>query len=120
MTWFLLALVVGATAAGDLLQTIGMKQGGEIDDFRPGPLGRAIALVLRNRWVLLSIASFAVSFFAFLALVSVAELSFAVPATAAAYVVEILLARYILQETIGRQRWAGAVLVTVGVALVSL
>jgi len=120
MTWFLLAVVVAATSLGDVLQTVGMKQGNEIDDFRPGALGRAMSVVLRNRWVLLSIASFAVSFFAFLALVSVAELSFAVPATAAAYVLETLLARYVLHETVGRERWAGALLVTLGVVLISL
>jgi drug/metabolite transporter (DMT)-like permease len=120
MTWFLVSVVVAATALGDLFQTIGMKQRGEIHDFRPGGLGRALAGVFRNRWVILSIASFAVSFFAFLALVSVAELSFAVPATAAAYVVETLLAQYVLKETVGRERWAGALLVTVGVVLISL
>jgi drug/metabolite transporter (DMT)-like permease len=120
MIWFLLALVVVATSLGDLFQTIGMKQGGEIDDFRPGALGRALAAVLRNRWVIASIASFAVSFFAFLALVSAAELSFAVPATAAAYVLETLLAKFILKETVGGQRWAGALLVTAGVVLISL
>ncbi len=120
MTWFLLALVVLATSAGDLFQTIGMRQGGEIRDFRPGRLGRALAAVLRNRCVVLSIASFAVSFFAFLALISIAELSFAVPATAAAYVLETLLAKYVLHETIGRERWVGALLVTLGVVFISL
>ena len=120
MTWFLVAAVVLATAAGDLFQTIGMKQGGEIHDFRPGALGRALGVVLRNRWVILSIGSFAVSFFAFLGLVSVAELSFAVPATAAAYVVETLLAQVVLQEQVGAARWAGAALVTAGVVMISL
>ncbi len=120
MTWFLLTVVVLATALGDLFQTIGMKQGGEIDDFRPSMLGNALATVLRNRWVALSIVSFAASFFAFLALVSVADLSFAVPATAAAYVVETLLAKYVLKEAVGRERWAGALLVTLGVLLISL
>jgi drug/metabolite transporter (DMT)-like permease len=120
MTWFLLTVVILATALGDLLQTIGMKQRGEIHDFRPGMLGSALAAVLRNRWVALSICSFAVSFFAFLALVSVADLSFAVPATAAAYAVETLLAKYILKETVGGERWAGALLVTLGVVMISL
>ena len=120
MTWFLLVLVVVATALGDLLQTLGMRQNGEIDDFRPGMLRKALGAVLRNRWVILSIASFTVSFFAFLALVSIAALSFAVPATAAAYVVETLLAKYVLKEAVGSHRWVGALLVTLGVFLISL
>ena len=120
MAFFLLALVVAATAAGDLLMTIGMKQHDVIDDFRPNALGHSLAVVIRNRWVLLSILSFAVSFFSFMGLISVAELSFAVPATAGAYVIETLLARAILKETVSAQRWVGAVLVAVGVALISL
>ncbi len=120
MRFLLVALVVAATALGDLPQTIGMKQKGAIEDFRPGALGRALAAALRNRWVALSIPCFAVSFFAFLGLVSVAELSFAVPATAAAYAVETLLARLVLKETISARRWAGTFLVAAGVALVSL
>ena len=120
MAFFLLAFVIGATALGDLFQTIGMKQGGAIDDFRPGALGRSLGIVVRNRWVALSVLAFAVSFFAFMGLVSVAELSFAVPATAAGFVLETLLAKYILKESVSAKRWAGAVLVAVGVALISL
>ncbi len=120
MSYFLLAMVVGGTAAGDLLMTVGMKQHDVIDDFRPNALRRSLALVLRNRWVLLSFLSFALSFFSFMGLISVAELSFAVPATAAAYVIETILAGVILKETITRQRWLGAALVAVGVALISL
>ena len=120
MTWFLVSLVVVATAFGDVFQTLGMRYHGEIRDFRPGALGRMLAAVFRSRWILISIAFFAVSFFAFLALVSVAELSFAVPATAAAYALETALASLVLKETIGPQRWAGAALVTLGVVLISL
>ena len=42
----------------------------------------------------------AVSFFAFMNLLSVADLSFAVPATAATYVFETMLARYFLKERV--------------------
>lgn|SRR5262249_6392609 len=120
MKFFLLALVVAATAAGDLMMTIGMKQHDVIDDFRPNALGRSLALVLRNRWVVLSVVAFAFSFFSFMGLISVADVSFAVPATAAAYVIETVLARAVLGEIISPLRWAGAVLVALGVALISL
>ncbi|HYM11647.1 MAG TPA: hypothetical protein VEU62_13000 [Bryobacterales bacterium] len=120
MPYFLLAMVMLGTSAGDLFMTAGMKQHDVIDDFRPGALGRSLGIVLRNKFVLLSLLGFALSFFAFMGLVSVAELSFAVPATAGAYVIETVLAGWILKETISIQRWAGAVLVAVGVALISL
>jgi len=118
--WPLLALVVVGSATGDLLMTHGMKRGGEIDDFRPRAWLRSLGRAFRSGWVLLAIAAQAVSFFSFLTLLSTAELSFAVPAASAGYVVETLGARFFLAERVNRVRWAGAVLVTAGVALISL
>ena len=120
MRWILVGIIVAATTGGEVLQTLGMKRHGEIHDFRLGALGRALAKVARNRFVVASVALMAVSFFAFMRLLSVADLSFAVPATAASYVLETVLARYILKERISRSRWAGALLVASGVALVAL
>jgi drug/metabolite transporter (DMT)-like permease len=70
--------------------------------------------------VIASVAAMAVSFFAYLGLLTISDLSFAVPATAVTYVLETLLAKYILKEHVTRLRWAGAALVICGVALVSL
>ncbi len=120
MKWLLVAIIVVSTTLGELLQTVAMKRHGEIRDFRPTALGRALARVARNLHVLASIAFMAVSFFAFLTLLKTADLSFAVPATAATYVLETILARYILKERISRKRWAGALMVACGVALVAL
>ena len=97
-----------------------MRRHGEIHDFRPGALGRAMALLARNRFVIGSVAAMAVSFFAYLGLLTVADLSFAVPATAVTYVLETVLAKYLLKEQVNWLRWAGAALVICGVALVSL
>ena len=120
MRWLLVGVIVAATTCGELLQTYGMKKHGEIHDFRLGALGRSFRSVARNPYVVGSVGLMAVSFFAFVALLSVAELSFAVPATAASYVAETILARYVLKERISPKRWAGAVLVACGVALVAL
>ena len=51
---------------------------------------------------------------------AIANLSFAVPATAFSYVLETALAKYILKEHIGWRRWAGASLVGCGVLLVAI
>jgi drug/metabolite transporter (DMT)-like permease len=118
--WLLVALVVAATTMSDLLQSREMKRHGEIGDFRPRRWGRVLAAVLRRGYVILSILFMAVSFFAFLALLSVADLSFAVPATAASYVVETVLARLVLREKLSGKRWAGAGLVACGVAMISM
>jgi drug/metabolite transporter (DMT)-like permease len=116
----LVGVVVASTSAGQVLQAIGMRRHGEIRDFTPGAIGSAVAVLARNRFVIASIACMALSFFAFLALLSVADLSFAVPATAASYVVETVLAKYLLGERVDLSRWAGASLVAAGVAILSL
>ncbi len=76
--------------------------------------------LFRRPLLLLSVGCMAVSFFAFMALLAVADLSFAVPATAASYVVETVLAKWILKERVDSRRWAGALLVTCGVALLAV
>jgi uncharacterized membrane protein len=120
MKWALVAAIVGSTVVADLLQTIEMKRHGEIDDFRPGALGRVFSAVLRRSYLILAVFFMAVSFFCFLRLLSIADLSFAVPATAATYVVETVLSKYVLREHVNAKRWAGVALVASGVALVAL
>ena len=120
MKWLFVAIIVVATTCSELLQTYGMKRHGEIHDFRLGALGRAFGRVAQSPHVVASAFFMAVSFFAFMALLKTAELSFAVPATAATYVLETILARVVLREKVGRTRWAGALLVAGGVALVAL
>ena len=120
MKWIFIAIIVAATTVGEVMQTAGMRRHGEIHDFRPGALGRVLAALARNIFVIGSVVAMAVSFFAYLGLLTTAELSFAVPVTAVTYVLETILAKYILKEHVNWLRWAGACLVICGVALVSL
>ena len=120
MKWMWIAIIVAATTVGEVLQAMGMRRHGEIRDFRPGAIGRAMAVLARNRFVIGSVVAMAVSFFAYMGLLTIADLSFAVPATAVTYVLETVLARYVLKENVDWLRWAGASLVICGVALVSL
>jgi uncharacterized membrane protein len=69
--------------------------------------------------VLAGIGSNAVSFIGFLALLSVAPLSFAVPATALSYVLKTALAQVYLREVVTRKRWIGTMLVAIGIILIS-
>ena len=61
-----------------------------------------------KKYLILAIVCMAVSFFAFMTLVSEADLSFAVPASAASFVFETILARYVLRERVDAKRWLGA------------
>ena len=120
MKWLLIALIVIPGTPADLLNTMGMKRNGEVCDFRPASIFRLIASLARNPYVAVGVPAMALSFFALVALLSVANLSVAVPATAFSYALETVLAKYILKEQIGWQRWVGASLVGCGVLLVAI
>jgi drug/metabolite transporter (DMT)-like permease len=116
MTWVLLSIMVVATALSDILQSYEMKRAGE-QSVAPRGIGRLLAMIVRRRYLLLSIVCLAFSFFAFMALVQSAPLSFAVPASAASFILETILAKVLLKERIGPRRAAGTLLVLGGVIL---
>ncbi len=118
--WLLLAVIVSSTVTADLLQSHEMKRHGEIHDFRPSGLRRVLATLALKRNLILSIVCMAVSFFAFMPLVQIADLSFAVPASAGSLVIETILAKLILKEHVDSRRWIGAALVACGVWLLAL
>ena len=117
MKWLLVAIIAACNTLGDVMNTAGMKRLGPIDDFGLRSLLHMIWDVLRNPFVLGGLSALAVAFFALLSLLSIASVSFAVPATAASYLLETLLAKYVLREDVRWRRWAAATLVACGVAL---
>ena len=116
MKWLLVGIVVTATVTADVLQSRELKRHGEITDLSTG----TFKSVFRRPFLLAAIGAMALSFFAFLKLLQTADLSFAVPATAASYVIETILAAYLLKERVDSRRWTGALLVGGGVALLAL
>ena len=118
MKWTLLAVIILTTVAGDLLQSREMRSASAGNPAAPG-LDRVLELIVSRRYLLLAMLSMAVSFFAFLALVQTEPISFAVPASAGSFILETVLARFVLGERIGMRRGAGAVLVACGILLVA-
>ena len=120
MKWWLVAIIVGFTVLSDVLQSFEMKRHVvEVADLRPGRLGKVLAGFARRWLLVLAVFFMAISFFAFMKLLSVADLSFAVPVTAATVVLETILARLLLKEKVTAMRWAGAFCVACGVALLA-
>lgn len=115
--WLLVAAMVGATVASDLLQSHEMKRAGE-QSVRAHGLKRLLLMIAQRRLLILSIGCLAISFFSFMVLVRREPLSFAVPASAASFVVETILAKLVLHERIGFRRAAGTLIVLAGVVLV--
>jgi drug/metabolite transporter (DMT)-like permease len=117
MKWILVTVMVAATVLSDLLQSFEMKRAGRQSVGARGMM-RLLGEIARRRFLILAIGCMAVSFFSFMALVQTEPLSFAVPASAASFVLETLLAKLILRERIGFRRAAGALIVLCGVILV--
>jgi drug/metabolite transporter (DMT)-like permease len=115
--WVYVAIIVVATVASDLLQSWEMKRQGEMTNFA---LGHLLKTLLSKLPLIASVVFLAISFYAFLALLQVADLSFAVPATALSLVAETILARLLLKEQDTPARWAGTALVACGVYLLAL
>jgi drug/metabolite transporter (DMT)-like permease len=116
MIWVLVIVIVVATSLSDLLQSYEMKRAGEQSVGARG-LRRLLRMMLERRYLLLSIVCLAFSFFAFMALVQSAPLSFAVPASASSFILETVLAKLLLKEQIGPRRALGTLLVLCGVVL---
>jgi drug/metabolite transporter (DMT)-like permease len=102
------------------MNTLGMRRNGRVYDLAPKGIARLIRALAHNRYVLGGIAAMAIAFFALMALLSIANVSFAVPATAGSFLLETVLAKLILKEDIHWQRWLGASVVACGVALLAL
>jgi drug/metabolite transporter (DMT)-like permease len=101
------------------MNTAGMRRHGAVEDLRPSGIARLIRALVRNRFVLGGILANAVGFFTLMSLLSIANVSFAIPATAGSFVLETGLAKVILKEDVHWQRWLGASVVACGVALLA-
>lgn len=113
MKWLLIAVIVGCTVASDVLQSFEMKRsgaGGEI---------RRSAAAAKKPLFLLSILLLAISFFAFLRVLRIAAVSFVSPVTATTYILDGVLAKFLLKEQVNRRRWLGIAFIFAGVVLIS-
>ena len=121
MKWLMVATIVGCTVIADLLQSAEMKRNViAVADLKPGRVGGVLSDLARRVPLILAVFCMAISFFAFMKLLSIADLSFAVPVTAASVVLETVLAWLLLKEKVSAMRWAGAICVACGVILLAV
>ena len=113
--YLILGLVALCAPLGDTCLSRGMTNLPSISPAHPGAL---IAAVF-TPWVAAGIALLIGFFASYLTALSWADLTFVLPATAFGNVIVAFLARFWLHEPISIQRWAGIVLITVGVGFVA-
>jgi multidrug transporter EmrE-like cation transporter len=114
-----LAIFVLCGSAGELAVTHGMKKAGAPDHLRIKQVISFFGRAFRNGWFWVGVPLMALSFYLLMVLLSWEPISLVIPASALSYVVGTLGAKYILKEDVNGVRWAGVLLVCVGVAIVA-
>ena len=114
----LLLVIMVAGTGGELCVARAMQEVGPATDLRPGGLIRLILRALQNGWMWLGFLLMAVGFFSLLEMLSLENVSFVVPVTALSYGFGALGGKVFLREQVTRKRWAGVLLVCLGVGLV--
>ena len=117
-TALFIGIIVLAGQGGDISLSFAMKKIGEVKNFSPRNLLKVMGRAFQIGWMWLGIGLMAIAFFSLLALLSWANVSLVVPATASSYLVGALGAQFLLGERVNKVRWAGVVIVCIGVALV--
>jgi multidrug transporter EmrE-like cation transporter len=114
----LLFFVVVSGTGGEICVTRAMKRVGEVTDFRPLAVVRVILRALKVSWMWIGVAMMALAFFSLLGVLSIENVSFVVPMTALNYAAGALGGKFFLGERVTPRRWAGVLIVCVGVTLV--
>ena len=116
-TTLILVLVVATGTGGEISLTHAMKRIGEVHQFSPLAIMRFVGRTLRQGWLWVSVGLMAVSFVAFLTMLSWYPVGFVVPATSLAYVAGAFGAKFLLGERLSATRWVGIAFICLGVGL---
>lgn len=120
--WMAISMIVLASSIGDVLLSISMKRIGDLDELRSRRgLLAVIGTIFREKQFLLAIACMSVGFFSLLTALSWGDASLVGPASASlTFMVSALLAKFFLKEQVDHRRWISALLVCVGVVLLTM
>ena len=118
-TFIVMLLAVTAGTVGDLLLAKGMKELGDISAMNLRGILNVALQALTTPKLIIGTAMLAIFFFLWLAVLSWEDLSVALPMQALNYVLVAFLSQYFLGEVVSPLRWAGTVLVCIGVMLIT-
>lgn len=113
----MLAAIVLASTAGEVLTAAAMKSVGDLDEIRArSGLKGAIRAVLTCPRFFAGVAFLALAFFSLLFALNHMNLSFVAPASASlTLVTDAIAAKLFLKENVDRRRWTAAIVVCIGV-----
>ena len=108
-------IVILSNAFGNLFLTWGLRHREGSLSF--SPLDYVAAIL--DPWVMLGVALLILWLLSRMAFLSWADLSYVLPVTALGYVVSALMGRFFLHEQVSWHRWAGTILIVLGISLVA-
>ena len=118
-TVVVMLLAVTAGTIGDLLLARGMKEMGDLSTMNLRGILNVSLQALTSPKLVFGTAMLAIFFFLWLAVLSWEDLSVALPMQALNYILVAFLSQYLLHEVVSPLRWAGTVLVAIGVIMIT-
>lgn len=114
-TLCLLTAIVLTQTLGDIWLSRGMKIFGAIADHSWVQWRQLGIYLLTSPWIWLGVITLVTSMFLYLTAVARLDLSFVMPMLASSYLVNALLAQWILAEPVSAQRWLATLIISLGV-----
>jgi len=116
--YLLIVLMVILGPVGNVLLGKGMKRIGAATAWNPAELLRLMELLSRSGVIWLGVACLLAFFAAYMLVLSWADYSYVQPASAMAYGMVALLGHFLLGEVVTPLRWAGVLIICLGVLVV--
>lgn len=117
-TAVMILIMVSVAPLGDIFLSKGMKQIGAMASWAPGDVFRFFFQAFTSPTIWLGISLLLAFFIAYLIVLSWADYSYVQPASTISYAIIALLARFYLHEDVTPLRWAGVLVICLGVFVV--
>ncbi|MBU4314613.1 MAG: EamA family transporter [Actinobacteria bacterium] len=115
----LILFSVSIAVAGQILLKIGINHIGMVNFGNLDALKQLFFGVIKSPLVISGLFLYVISAAIWLVVLSAVDLSFAYPFIGFTYVMVLVLSKFILKEDVNPIRWAGALIITIGVIVIS-
>ncbi len=117
-TFLLISLMVIFGPLGNVLLAKGMRHIGALSSWELADVARTLLEIANSGYIWLGVASLITFFTAYMLVLSRADYSYVLPASSVAYGVVALLGHFLLGEVVTPLRWAGILVICMGVYVV--
>jgi drug/metabolite transporter (DMT)-like permease len=117
-TYVLIFLIVLFAPLGNVLLGKGMKGVGTAKDWAPRDIVHVFVSIISSGYIWLGIACLLAFFVAYMLVLTWADYSYVQPASSFSYAVVAVLGYFLLGESVNPLRWAGIIVICVGVFVV--